>query len=404
MKSNNRTMTEFQMQLLSEIFRIVVKEITCDEDKYSLAPGEMGINYTEGCFYIRDPHTGELFCPNSVAHIKQILTKYNSTNNTLNADYVSGIRFYSDISQLKQLGISMTADTVIRQMEYPAILISPIEYDNFAGMGFPSKSGVFTVHKISPECVTAEYYDNLTMKSYIGRYNPFRQFFEGWASNDPDASFVETIGGGNTASIKLPELPNDMDIIAVRVTEDLYAGATLGVNGEAALPICNKDGTALASTILANNIIMLIYDKLGNRWILTDTNESSTVAVVNILQSRVEDVSKKLDLAIADYQERFKEDRRYVNDQINYLKSRPGVISEVISTWTATSDNVDTISAITGFNPKYDRLIINYRQTILRNGIDYVIEEAGSVVFKEIRFSTGDILQFIVLKQPESAQ
>lgn len=149
---------------------------------------------------------------------------------------------------------------------------------------------------------------------------------------------------------------------------------------------------------------MLIYDKLGNRWILTDTNESSTVAVVNILQSRVEDVSKKLDLAIADYQERFKEDRRYVNDQINYLKSRPGVISEVISTWTATSDNVDTISAITGFNPKYDRLIINYRQTILRNGIDYVIEEAGSVVFKEIRFSTGDILQFIVLKQPESAQ
>ena len=109
------------------------------------------------------------------------------------------------------------------------------------------------------------------MKSYIGRYNPFRQFFEGWASNDPDTSFVETIGGGNTASIKLPELPNDMDIIAVRVTEDLYAGATLGVNGEAALPICNKDGTALASTILANNIIMLIYDKLGNRWILTDT-------------------------------------------------------------------------------------------------------------------------------------
>lgn len=27
------TLTEFQQQLLAEIFRVIVKEITCDEDK-----------------------------------------------------------------------------------------------------------------------------------------------------------------------------------------------------------------------------------------------------------------------------------------------------------------------------------------------------------------------------------
>lgn len=46
------TLTEFQQQLLAEIFRVIVKEITCDEDKEKLAPGEMGINYKEGTFYI----------------------------------------------------------------------------------------------------------------------------------------------------------------------------------------------------------------------------------------------------------------------------------------------------------------------------------------------------------------
>ena len=128
------------------------------------------------------------------------------------------------------------------------------------------------------------------------------------------------------------------------------------------------------------------------------------VSIVNILKERVDDVTTSLNKAINDYQTRITDLKKYTDKQVETLETRPGVINEVISTWTATSDNVDTISAVTGFTPKTDKLIINYRQTILRNGIDYIIEDTGSVVFKDIRFSTGDILQFIVIKQPGSAQ
>lgn len=404
MDRQSHLMTAEQMKLLSEIFRVIVKEITCDEDKYGLAPGELGIDYTEGCFYIRNPKTGELFSPNSISHLKQILTKYNADKNTLNADYASGIRFYSNISQLTQLGTSLSADSIIRQMEYPAILMSPVEYENYTGLGFPSNSGMLIVHKVSPEFVTATYYDNHTMTAYEGRYNPFKQYFEGWITKDSDTEYVESVGGGNRTSINVPNAPDDMEVIAVRVTSDLNPGAELSVNGGSYLPICNMNGTPLDTVVTANNIIMLIYDKAGNRWLLANSSESSVVSIVNVLKARVDEITTSLKTAIADYQERIKELKSYTDAQVDALEARPGVISEVISTWTATSDNIDTINAVTGFNPKTDKLIINYRQTILRNGLDYIIEDSGSIVFKEIRFFTGDVLQFIVLKQSGSAE
>ena len=83
---NQPLLTPFQMELLSNIFRVMIKEIVTDEDKEKLAPGEMGINYKEGSFYIRNPHTGELFTPNSLSHLNQILSKYEDTTNLLNAD------------------------------------------------------------------------------------------------------------------------------------------------------------------------------------------------------------------------------------------------------------------------------------------------------------------------------
>ena len=69
---NQPMLTPFQMELLSNIFRVMIKEIVTDEDKEKLAPGEMGINYKEGSFYIRNPHTGELFTPNSLSHLNQM--------------------------------------------------------------------------------------------------------------------------------------------------------------------------------------------------------------------------------------------------------------------------------------------------------------------------------------------
>ena len=54
---------------------------------------------------------------------------------------------------------------------------------------------------------------------------------------------------------------------------------------------------------------------------------------------------------------------------------------------------------MTGFDPAYDKLIINVGQTVLRPNLDYTIEEAGSIYLKEIRLNEGDVAQFIVLKQ-----
>ena len=74
--------------------------------------------------------------------------------------------------------------------------------------------------------------------------------------------------------------------------------------------------------------------------------------------------------------------------------------------YTATSDNVDTIGAISNFNPKYDKLIINFNQTVLREDIDYQIEllneagTSGGIIFPKIRLMKDDTLQFIIVKQP----
>lgn len=393
-------MSEYQMSLLGEIFRVIAKEITCDEDKERLAPGEIGISYKEGCFYVRDPYTGELFCPNSVANIKQILAKYDSKTGLLNADYINGIRVYSSINQLDQLGIDLSADTVIRQMEYPSVLLASVEYENYQVLGFPSSSGLITVIKLSPEFVSATYYDNLKMSSYRAKYNPFRQYLEGWSADSPESEYVETAGTSDQVNITLNKDLSDMDILAVRVNTDLNPGAKISVNGNEYLPICNIDGTALDSTITANNIIMLIYDEPNKRWLMTDSAESATASVVNVLKDRLTTVTKDLTLQVKDCNEQIKELKKSTNSQITALKSRPGVITTVTSEWTAVLDNVDTINAVEGFRVGIDLLVINYRQTILREKTDYLIMDDGSISFTSIRFNKGDTLQLIVIKQP----
>lgn len=392
-------LTPFQMELLSNIFRVIIKEIVTDEDKEKLAPGEMGINYKEGSFYIRNPHTGELFTPNSLSHLNQILSKYEEDTNLLNADRVGNIRFYSNISQLSQLGISMTTDTIIRQMEYPGILMSPVEYQNYQALGMPSASGMILVYKAAPEFVIATFYDNLTRITYQGRYNPFKQFFEGWICQDAPSGFLTAEGTADKLKIQMPNLPEDMEPITLRVPNGVNPGATISVNNQAYLPIIRLSGDPLDATITANNIIMLIYDDMRKSWILSNSNESTINTVITVLKERVETATADIDKAVKDYRERLDQLTKSVNDDIAALKARPGVISTVVSDLTVTQDKLDTIPAVTGFDPAYDKLVINYQQTILRQGVDYIIEEVGSIYFPNIKFYSGDVLQFIVLKQ-----
>lgn len=397
---NQPMLTPFQMELLSNIFRVMIKEIVTDEDKEKLAPGEMGINYKEGSFYIRNPHTGELFTPNSLSHLNQILSKYEDDTNLLNADRAGGIRFYSNISQLTQLGISLTADSIIRQMEYPGILMSPVEYENYEVLGMPSNSGMILVFKAAPEFVIATYYDNLTRITYQGRYNPFKQFFEGWICQDAPSGFITAEGDANRIKIRMENLPEDMEPITLRVPYGVNPGATISVNNQAFQPIITASGEPLGSTITANNIIMLIYDDMRKSWILSNSNESTINSVITVLRERVETATADIDKAVKDYRERLDQLTKSVNDDIAALKARPGVISNVTSDLTVTQDNLNMITGVTGFDHRYDKLLVNFQQTILRQGLDYTIdEESGNLYFKDIRFNSGDVLQFIVLKQ-----
>lgn len=397
---NQPMLTPFQMELLSNIFRVMIKEIVTDEDKEKLAPGEMGINYKEGSFYIRNPHTGELFTPNSLSHLNQILSKYEDDTNLLNADRAGGIRFYSNISQLTQLGISLTADSIIRQMEYPGILMSPVEYENYEVLGMPSNSGMILVFKAAPEFVIATYYDNLTRITYQGRYNPFKQFFEGWICQDAPSGFITAEGDANRIKIRMEKLPEDMEPITLRVPFGVNPGATISVNNQAFQPIITASGEPLGSTITANNIIMLIYDDMRKSWILSNSNESTINSVITVLRERVETATADIDKAVKDYRERLDQLTKSVNDDIAALKARPGVISNVTSDLTVTQDNLNMITGVTGFDHRYDKLLVNFQQTILRQGLDYTIdEESGNLYFKDIRFNSGDVLQFIVLKQ-----
>lgn len=397
---NQPLLTPFQMELLSNIFRVMIKEIVTDEDKEKLAPGEMGINYKEGSFYIRNPHNGELFTPNSLSHLNQILSKYEDTTNLLNADRAGGIRFYSNISQLTQLGISLTADSIIRQMEYPGILMSPIEYENYEILGMPSNSGMILVFKAAPEFVIATYYDNLTRITYQGRYNPFKQFFEGWICQDAPSGFITAEGDADRIKIRMENLPEDMEPITLRVPYGVNPGATISVNNQAFQPIITASGEPLGSTITANNIIMLIYDDMRKSWILSNSNESTINSVITVLRERVETATADIDKAVKDYRERLDQLTKSVNDDIAALKARPGVISNVTSDLTVTQDNLNMITGVTGFDHRYDKLLVNFQQTILRQGLDYTIdEESGNLYFKDIRFNSGDVLQFIVLKQ-----
>lgn len=182
--------------LLADIFRLILQEVRSDEDKHKLAPGELGINYKTKTLYIRNPYTGEIFSPNSLEHLAQILTKYDYKNNILNADRVSEITFYNRLTQLDKLGVDFTPDSVIRQMHAPAILFGSVEYANYEVLGWPSDSGVCVAYKSDEEHVLIRYYDNRTYITYEGRYNHAKHFFEGWAigGGAADSIYAESIG------------------------------------------------------------------------------------------------------------------------------------------------------------------------------------------------------------------
>ena len=55
------------------------------------------------------------------------------------------------------------------------------------------------------------------------------------------------------------------------------------------------------------------------------------------------------------------------------------------------------------FNYRVDKLMVNFGQTVLREGMDYTINKltGGIDLINGFELSTDDILQFVVVKQKE---
>lgn len=416
----NVTLSEWQQQLLADIFRLIVKEITCDEDKEKLAPGEMGINYKEGALYIRNPHNGKLFSPNSLEHMKQLLMKYTPGTNILNADRINGISFYTRLSDLDQLGVNFTPDSVIRQMHAPAVFFGPIEYENYEPLGWPSARGMCLAYKVTEDHALIRYYDSDSYTVYEGRYNYRRHLFEGWALGGANGggAYTETKGGGDTTSVFVDIEIDDLVVITLRVTETLNPLATISVNGHEPEPIVEQSGEPLSYQITENNIIMLIYDKPQGRWILMDSTESPIAVTMNLVVQRLNEFqyqtltqmgqmqanfNAQISQIKATYDDKFEKLEKAMTgrfDRIDeILANRPGKIEAVVSVYTAASDGITQIAEIEGFDGTVDKLVVNYGQTLLRVGLDYVVVNNGIQFMNDISINTGEIVQFIVLKQ-----
>lgn len=394
-----RTLTPYQMELLSDIFRLILKEIKTNEDKERLAPGEVGVSYRNGCFYVRNPYTGELFSPNSLDHITQILSKYDEGTNILNADKVSGIKVYSSIFQIPQLGLSsMTADTIIRQMEYPSILFSEIDQTSPQNFGFPGKHGILNVVKLESNVVGATFFDYQTYIKYDGKYNPALETLEGWTATGSQvgSDYCETIGGGNTINIINDDVVvSDLTILTVKVTEDITPPARINVNRMGPLPIININGDPIDYTITANNIIMLIYDKVRTSWIVTDITTSSVSSITTILNDRITSLKNEFNTFKTQTNVKFNEVYAYIDAELK----KPATITPIRFTYHAAS-NLDNIPALSDYVRGLDHLVVIYGQTLLHENDDYRFDNDNSIRFN-FTLNAGDDVHFIIIKQTD---
>ena len=92
--------------------------------------------------------------------------------------------------------------------------------------------------------------------------------------------------------------------------------------------------------------------------------------------------------------------RAYIDQEIDRLQTEPGNLVIKLSTYTAEEDNVSVIRNISNFVAGVDQIIVNYNQTILRNGIDYTLHSKyNGLELNTFTLDKGDILQFTILKQ-----
>jgi hypothetical protein len=161
------------------------------------------------------------------------------------------------------------------------------------------------------------------------------------------------------------------------------------------LPLINFDGTPIDYTITANNIIMLIYDKVRTSWILTDVTASSIESILTIMTGRVNKIQDELNTFKAQTAQKFNDVYAYINAELK----KPATIIPIKKTYHIAYAT-DNIPALADYVNGLDHLVVIYGQTLLHENIDYTFDRDNSIIFN-FTFAAGDDVHFIIIKQTD---
>lgn len=90
--------------------------------------------------------------------------------------------------------------------------------------------------------------------------------------------------------------------------------------------------------------------------------------------------------------------RSYIDKEIAKAKAAPGRFETQLYVYTAEEDNITDIVYVEGYTSGIDKLVVNFGQTLLREGIDYTIVGSG-IHLNNIVLKAGDIVQFMIIVQ-----
>lgn len=290
-----------KIKMLSEIFRVMVNPVTAQNAKDILAPGEIGLDFNEWTFYVKNPYNNEIVTPNSIAHLKTILDKFDPDTGILNADRIKGIKFYKSVEEVGYIpNYSLTMDTIIRQMEYPSIMYCIIESENLNITKIPVDRGILYIAKFSEDEVYAHFTDPVTSAIYNGQYDTEFHVFIGWRNINGDSANTRTI---DEESVEIHDRVIDLTLadpyvgdlhsIKMRNKIPLPPNSSISINGAEKLPIYTADGEKLASQIPADSIMIFVFDKVNSRWIYVENHSSVNDTMLFIVNNKINDLIKK---------------------------------------------------------------------------------------------------------------
>ncbi len=97
--------------------------------------------------------------------------------------------------------------------------------------------------------------------------------------------------------------------------------------------------------------------------------------------------------------------RSYIDQTVEELKARPGNLITKLSTYTAEENGVTEIYNISNFHAGLDKIVVNFNQTILQEGRDYVVDTLlNGIRLVSFALDEGDILQFTVIIQADDEE